>query len=109
LTGTIPRPIQPISGTPTAWLGALAGMKRLRYGDGNPYRSLKLYGQQNKDEFYRGCSELLRTLPLPRRFVGKIRGPSGAQVYQSCHVGILWQPDPHARQEQYWGNAVHVL
>ena len=80
-----------------------------RYGDDNPYRSLKLYGQQDKDEFYRGRSELLRTLPLPRRFVGKIRGPRGAQVYQSWHVGNLWQPDPHARWEEYWGNAVYVL
>lgn len=80
-----------------------------RYGDDNPYRSLKLYGQENKDDFYRARSELLAALPLPRRFVGKIRGPKGAQVHQSWHLGNRWQPDPRGRWEQYWGYAVHVL
>jgi hypothetical protein len=80
-----------------------------RYGEDSPYRSLKLYGQENKDDFYRTRSEMLDALPLPRRFVGKIRGPKGAQVHQSWHVGNKWQPDPKARWEQYWGYAVHVL
>jgi hypothetical protein len=80
-----------------------------RYGEDNAYRSLKLYGQQDKDEFYRNRSELLAALPLPRRFIGRIRGPKGAQVHQSWHLGNTWQADPRARWEQYFGYVTHVL
>jgi hypothetical protein len=80
-----------------------------RYGEDNAYRSLKLYGQQDKDEFYRNRSELLAALPLPHRFIGRIRGPKGAQVHQSWHLGNTWQADPRARWEQYFGYVTHVL
>ena len=61
------------------------------------------------DNFGRIRSELLKTLPTPRRFVGKIRGPKGAQVVQSWHVGGLWTPNKLERWESYWGNNVRTL
>ena len=45
----------------------------------------------------------------PRRFVGKIRGPKGAEVHQRWHVGGLWTPNKADRWEDYWGYVVHVL
>ena len=47
--------------------------------------------------------------PLPRRFVGHIYGPKGAEVVQRWHVGNMWQPNRADRWEDYWGNVVHVL
>jgi hypothetical protein len=58
-----------------------------RFGEDNPYRSHKFYGEEDKETFSRVRSEMLRSLPPPRRFVGKIYGPKGAQVHQSWHVG----------------------
>ncbi|HJY80632.1 MAG TPA: hypothetical protein VKK81_06055, partial [Candidatus Binatia bacterium] len=79
------------------------------YGEDNPYRSHKLYGTADKDGFLRARSELIRRLPLPRRFVGKLHGPKGTQVYQSWHVVNLWQPNPAERWEAYLGYVVHTL
>jgi hypothetical protein len=79
------------------------------FGEDSPYRSHKLYGSEDKDNFSRMRSELLCSLPLPRRFVGKIHGPKGAQVYQRWHVGGLWAPNPAERWEDYWGHVVHLL
>lgn len=43
-----------------------------RFGEDNPYRSHKFYGAEDKETFSRIRSEMLHSLPLPRRFVGKI-------------------------------------
>lgn len=80
-----------------------------RFGEDNPYRSHKFYGTEDKDNFSRIRSEMLRSLPLPRRFVGKIYGPKNAQIHQRWHVGNLWQPNPTDRWEDYWGYVVHTL
>jgi hypothetical protein len=82
-----------------------------RYGEDSPYRSFKFYGTpaEEKEEFSRIRSELLAALPLPRRFVGKIRGPKAAPVHQSWHVGGMWTPDRARRWESYWGYIVHTL
>jgi hypothetical protein len=80
-----------------------------KYGEDSPYRSFKFYGSQDMEEFSRIRSEMLRALPTPRRFVGKIRGPKGAQVVQSWHVGGLWVPNKLERWESYWGNNVRTL
>jgi len=80
-----------------------------RYGEDNPYRSYKFYGTEDKETFSRIRSEMLQSLPAPRRFVGRIRGPRGAQVHQSWHVGGLWTPDRDQRWESYWGYVVHTL
>lgn len=80
-----------------------------RYGEENPYRSFKFYGCEDMEEFSRIRSEMLAALPVPRRFVGKIRGPKGAEVHQQWHVGGLWTPNKAERWEDYWGNVVHVL
>jgi hypothetical protein len=80
-----------------------------RYGEDSPHRSHKLYASWDKDEFSRIRSQLLAALPMPRRFVGKIRGPRGALVHQRWHVGNMWQPNPADRWEDYWGNVVHQL
>ncbi|MEW6299801.1 MAG: hypothetical protein AB1671_19075, partial [Thermodesulfobacteriota bacterium] len=80
-----------------------------RYGEDSPYRSYKFYGVEDKETFSRIRSEMLQALPLPRRFVGKIRGPKGAQVHQSWHVGGLWTPNRHERWEDYWGYVLHTL
>jgi hypothetical protein len=61
------------------------------------------------ENFGRIRSEMLRSLPLPRRFVGKIHGPKGTQVHQRWHVGGLWDPNPARRWEDYWGYVVHTL
>ena len=37
----------------TAYAITASWRSNVRYGENNPYRSLKLYGQENKDEFYR--------------------------------------------------------
>lgn len=79
------------------------------FGEDNPYRSHKLYGSEDKENFSRMRSELIRQLPLPRRFLGKIYGPKGAEVHQRWHVGGLWSPNPAERWEDYWGNVVHIL
>jgi hypothetical protein len=52
---------------------------------------------------------MLKALPTPRRFVGKIRGPKGAQVMQSWHLGGMWTPNKLERWESYWGNNVRTL
>jgi hypothetical protein len=80
-----------------------------RFGEDHPLRSHKMYSAQSRDDFFRARCELLASLPLPRRFVGKIRGPKGAEVHQRWHVGNLWQPNPADRWEDYWGYVVHVL
>jgi hypothetical protein len=80
-----------------------------RYGEENPYRSFKFYGCEDMEEFSRIRSEMLAALPMPRRFVGKIRGPKGSEVHQRWHVGGLWTPNRADRWEDYWGNVVHVL
>ena len=80
-----------------------------KYGEDNPYRAFKFYGSQDMEEFGRIRAELLKALPVPRRFVGKIRGPKGAQVVQSWHVGGMWTPNKLERWESYWGNNVRTL
>jgi hypothetical protein len=80
-----------------------------RFGEDNPYRSHKFYGSEDKENFSRIRSDMLKSLPLPRRFVGKIYGPRGAEVHQRWHVGALWSPNPAERWEDYWGYVVHTL
>jgi len=80
-----------------------------RFGEDSPYRSFKFYGSVDMENFGRIRSDLLRSLPLPRRYVGKIHGPKGAQVHQRWHVGGLWTPNPAERWEDYWGYVVHTL
>ncbi len=80
-----------------------------RFGEDSPHRSHKFYGIEDKETFSRIRSEMLQSLPLPRRFVGKIYGPKGAQVHQRWHVGNMWQPNPADRWEDYWGYVVHSL
>jgi hypothetical protein len=80
-----------------------------RFGEDNPYRSHKFYGIEDKENFSRTRSEMLQSLPSPRRFVGKIYGPKGARVHQRWHVGNMWQPNPAQRWEDYWGYVVHSL
>jgi hypothetical protein len=80
-----------------------------RFGEDSPYRSFKFYGATDMENFGRIRSEMLRSLPLPRRFVGKIHGPKGTQVHQRWHVGGLWDPNPARRWEDYWGYVVHTL
>jgi len=80
-----------------------------RFGEDSPYRSFKFYGSGDMENFGRIRSDMLRSLPLPRRYVGKIHGPKGAQVHQRWHVGGLWTPNPAERWEDYWGYVVHTL
>jgi hypothetical protein len=80
-----------------------------RFGEDSPYRSHKFYGSEDMENFGRIRSEMLRSLPVPRRFVGKIYGPKGAQVHQRWHAGNLWQPNPADRWEDYRGYVVHTL
>jgi len=80
-----------------------------RFGEDNPYRSHKFYGVEDKETFSRMRSDMLRSLPVPRRFVGKIYGPKGAQIHQRWHVGALWSPNRDERWEDYWGYVVHTL
>jgi hypothetical protein len=80
-----------------------------RFGEDNPYRSYKFYGAEDKENFSRTRSEMLRSLPLPRRYVGKIHGPKGAQIHQRWHVGGMWSPNIAERWEDYWGYVVHTL
>lgn len=80
-----------------------------RFGEDSPHRSHKFYGVEDKETFSRTRSEMLRSLPLPRRFVGKIYGPKGAEVHQRWHVGALWTPNRDERWEDYWGYVVHTL
>ena len=63
-----------------------------KYGEDSPYLSYKFYGSEDMEAFSEQRAEMLKTLSLPRRFVGKIRGPRGAQVVQSWHVGGTWTP-----------------
>lgn len=81
----------------------------LRFGEDNPYRSHKFYGSEDQDTFARIRSAMVKALPLPRRLVGKIHGPKGAQVHQRWHMGNLWQPNPADRWEAYAGYVVHTL
>jgi hypothetical protein len=80
-----------------------------KYGEDSPFRSFKFYGSPDMEEFGRIRAELLKALPTPRRFVGKIRGPKGAQVVQSWHVGGMWTPNKLERWESYWGSNVRTL
>lgn len=80
-----------------------------KFGEDSPYRSFKFYGAEDKETFSRTRSELLQSLPTPRRFVGKIYGPKGAEVHQRWHVGGMWSPNAAERWEDYWGYVVHTL
>ncbi len=79
------------------------------YGEDSPWRSHKLYGSEDKDEFSRIRSELLSKLPMPRRFVTRIQGPRGAEVHQGWHVGGMFSYDTSQRWEDYWGWYTHVF
>ncbi len=79
------------------------------FGEDSPYRSHKFYGSEDKETFSRTRSEMLKSLPMPRRYVGKIYGPKGAQVHQRWHVGALWSPNHDERWEDYWGYVIHTL
>jgi hypothetical protein len=80
-----------------------------RYGEDSPYRSFKFYGCDDMEEFSRTRSEMLAALPMPRRYIGKIRGPKGSQVHQRWHVGGMWTPNRADRWEDYWGYVIHDL
>jgi hypothetical protein len=79
------------------------------YGEDNPFRSHKLYASENKDEFLRIRSEMVAALPMPRRFVTRIRGPRGAELQQGWHVGGMYTANRGDRWEDYWGWYTHVL
>jgi len=81
----------------------------VRFGQESPFRSHKFYGAEDKDNFSRIRSEMLKSLPLPHRFVGKIHGPKGSLIHQRWHVGGMWTPNAEERWEDYWGYAVHLL
>jgi hypothetical protein len=80
-----------------------------RFGEDDTHRSHKFYGTEDKENFSRIRSEKLASLPLPRRYVGKIYGPKGAEVHQRWHVGAMWTPNRNERWEDYWGYVVHTL
>lgn len=80
-----------------------------KFGEDNPYRSYKFYGAEDKENFSRVRTEMLKSLPAPRRFVGKIYGPKGGQVRQSWHLGGMWSPNVAERWENYFGDIVHTL
>jgi hypothetical protein len=80
-----------------------------RYGDDSPWRSHKFYGSDDKENFSRIRGDLLRNLPMPRRYVGKVRGPRGAEVHHGWHTGGLYDPNPAERWEDYWGWYTTVL
>jgi hypothetical protein len=80
-----------------------------KYGEDNPYRSYKFYGCDDMEEFSRIRSAMLAALPMPRRYIGRIRGPRGASVHQRWHVGGMWTPNRADRWEDYWGYVVHTL
>jgi hypothetical protein len=80
-----------------------------RYGEDSPWRSHKFYGAEDKTTFSRIRSEMLAALPMPRRYVTKIRGPRGATVHQGWHVGGLWTPNPADRWEDYFGWYAHTF
>jgi hypothetical protein len=79
------------------------------YGEDNPYRSFKFYGCDDMEEFSRIRCDMLKALPLPRRYLGKIRGPKGTRVHQRWHVGGMWTPNRADRWEDYWGYVIHTL
>jgi hypothetical protein len=80
-----------------------------QYGADNPFRSHKFYAAEDKEAFSRIRSDMLKALPHPRRYLGRIYGPRGAQVHQSWHRGNMWQPNPRDRWEDYYGHVVHTL
>jgi hypothetical protein len=80
-----------------------------QYGEDNPYRSHKFYGYEDKDNFSRIRGQMLRALPMPRRYVTKIRGPRGAIVQQGWHTGGLWEENPADRWEDYFGWYEHTF
>ena len=64
-----------------------------KFGEDSSHRSYKFYGSEDQETFSRIRSEMLQTIPPPRRFVGKVRGPKGAEVQHSWHVGGMWTPN----------------
>jgi hypothetical protein len=72
-----------------------------RYGEDNPFRSHKFYGFEDKETFNRIRSEMVRALPLPRRFRGKVKGPKGTVVNFCLHTGGFWTPNLAERWEDY--------
>lgn len=79
------------------------------YGEDSPFRSHKLYGSEDKEEFIRIRSEMIAALPMPRRFVTRIRGPRSATVHQGWHVGGMYTSNRGDRWEDYWGWHTHIL
>ena len=80
-----------------------------KFGEDSSHRSYKFYGSEDQETFSRIRSEMLQTLPPPRRFVGKVRGPKGAEVQHSWHVGGMWNPNKAERWESYWGYVRQTL
>jgi hypothetical protein len=77
------------------------------YGEDNPYRSHKLYASEDKNTFIQRRHELLSALPMPRRYVEKIRGPRGAMAHQGWHTGGLRTAGPS--WEEYFGWYEHTF
>src|ERR1700722_18599384 len=80
-----------------------------RYGEDSPFRSHKFYGTEDKETFSRIRCEMLRALPMPRRYVTRISGPRGAVVHQGWHTGGMWTPNHADRWEDYFGWYQHVF
>jgi hypothetical protein len=72
-----------------------------RYGEHNPFRSHKFYGFEDKESFNRIRSEMVRALPVPRCFTGRVKGPKGTRVNYCLHTGPFWTPNLAERWEDY--------
>ena len=79
------------------------------YGEDNPFRSHKFYAAEDKDGFTWERHRLLAALPMPRRYLAKIRGPRGAIAHQGWHTGGLRTGSPDDSWEDYFGWHEHTF
>ncbi|HEX8144562.1 MAG TPA: hypothetical protein VF553_18485 [Pyrinomonadaceae bacterium] len=68
----------------------------------HPLSSLRFYGHAHDPEFLRGRYEMLRNMPLPHVYRGKIHAPRGSRVDFCFH--IMRRGDPEGRDYDFWDN-----
>lgn len=68
----------------------------------HPFSSLRFYRHAHDPEFLRGRYEMLRGMPLPHVFHGKVHAPRGSRVNFCFH--IMRRGDPYGRDYDFWDN-----
>lgn len=96
---------------------AYSPMEDERFPEDSEFASLRYYGHWNKSHYHYAKSEMLRQIPLPHRWQGRIWGPRGSVVVQQYHIGHLYPEDeqtefflgPHGPTYEFGSSWAHHM